>query len=64
MCNYNALEQVMASIRSAGYDPCEQLRGYLETGNPAYITRQNGARTAVLQMERPALFDLYRKFSH
>lgn len=38
---------VANAIEAAGYDPRAQLTGYLTTGNPAYITRQFGARKLV-----------------
>lgn len=38
---------VVDSLREAGYDPVEQLIGYLQTGQLFYITRKNGARGRV-----------------
>ena len=43
---------VMQAIRKAGYSPYEQLVGYLTTGELANITRADGARELVSQMDR------------
>ena len=40
---------VIAALSDAGYDPYMQLTGYLQTGDPTYITRNENAR-AVIQM--------------
>lgn len=42
---------IVASIAEAGYDPYVQLTGYLQTGNSAFITRRNGAREQIRQMD-------------
>ena len=41
------LRLVVDSLREAGYDPVEQLIGYLQTGQLFYITRTNGARDRI-----------------
>lgn len=46
------LTVVVKAISAAGYDPRAQLTGYLRTGNPAYITRQYGARKLVKHLDR------------
>lgn len=42
-----AIAHIVASIRSAGYDPYAQLYGYLTEGDATYITRTGGARDMV-----------------
>ena len=37
--------------REAGYVPCDQLYGYVQTGNSLYITRKYNARQIVEQMD-------------
>ena len=41
------LNIVINGIEAAGYSAYAQLTGYMATGNPAYITRQFGARKLV-----------------
>jgi len=41
------MEIIAAAITDAGYNVREQLTGYLLTGDPAYITRRNDARTLI-----------------
>ena len=45
------LEVVVALIR-AGYEPLNQLEGYLESGDSSYITRQNGARDIIEKIDK------------
>ena len=42
-----AIKTVISALQTAGYDPYMQLLGYVKTGEPAYITRQGGARELV-----------------
>lgn len=46
------MNAVMQAIRNAGYSPYAQLVGYIATGELAYITRADGARELVSQMDR------------
>ncbi len=43
----NIMNRIVRSLREAGYDPYEQLTGYLLTGEDFYITRHNNARNEV-----------------
>lgn len=49
------MEHIVVSIRSAGYEPYDQLYGYLKTGNEAYITRTGDARRLVKELDRERL---------
>jgi len=51
----NIIEHIVASIRSAGYEPYDQLYGYLKTGDETYITRTGDARRLVKQLDREQL---------
>lgn len=46
------IEKIVSSLRAAGYDPYEQLVGYLQTGQEYYITRRNGARDLVRLLDK------------
>lgn len=52
------LVKVVVALRRAGYDPLDQLTGYLESGDPSYITRQNGARDIIEKIDKEEI----RKF--
>lgn len=51
----NIMEHIVASIRSAGYEPYDQLYGYLKTGDETYITRTGDARKLVRELDREQL---------
>ena len=42
-------------LKEAGYDPYEQLEGYVQTGQDYYITRINDARNLIKNVERDML---------
>ncbi len=44
------LDEIVASLKEAGFEPYEQLTGYVEYGNLTYITRKNGARDKITQI--------------
>ena len=44
---HEKLEHIAQSLRDAGYDPYEQLIGYIKTGDAAYITRRGDARSLI-----------------
>ena len=45
------MEHIVASIRSAGYEPYDQLYGYLKTGDETYITRSGDARKLIKELD-------------
>lgn len=51
----NIIEHIVASIRSAGYEPYDQLYGYLKTGDETYITRTGDARNLIKTLDRNRL---------
>ena len=48
----NIMAHIVASIRAAGYEPYDQLYGYLKTGDDTYITRTGDARNLIKKLER------------
>ena len=46
------LSEVYNSLKEKGYNPINQLVGYLISGDPTYITNYNGARALVRKLER------------
>ena len=51
------LEQVYVALTEKGYNPVNQIVGYLISGDPTYITSYNGARSLVMKVERDELVE-------
>ena len=51
------LEIVYQALREKGYNPVNQMVGYIMSGDPTYITSHNGARSLVMKMERDELVE-------
>lgn len=49
------LEEIVAALSEGGYDPYAQLYGFLKTGDETCITRRNGARDKIKQINRQEL---------
>ena len=58
----DVLMTVSAAMRVKGYDPVNQIVGYLLSGDPTYITSHNNARYLVLRMERDELIEELVRF--
>ena len=46
-----------AAMREKGYDPVNQIVGYLLSGDPTYITSYKNARYLILRAERDELIE-------
>ena len=53
----DVLHQVYDSLKEKGYNPINQLVGYLLSGDPAYITNHNNARAIIRKLERDELLE-------
>lgn len=51
------IQYVVSVLKDAGYEPYEQLYGYLNTGNESYITRKGNARTLVTELDREQIWN-------
>lgn len=51
------LETVYAALEEKGYNPINQIVGYLLSGDPAYIPRLNNARKLIRQHERDEIIE-------
>lgn len=59
------LQVVYAALQEKGYDPINQLVGYLISGDPVYITSHNQARALIRKLERYELLEeLVRAYLH
>lgn len=55
------LQEVIAALRDAGYNPYDQLEGYIQTGDASYITRAGGARDTVSMIDRERIKEYLSK---
>ncbi len=56
---------VFEALEEKGYNPINQLVGYLISGDPAYITSHNQARSLIRRVERDDLIEeLVRSYLH
>lgn len=51
------LTEVYDSLKEKGYNPINQLVGYLISGDPTYITNYNGARALLRKLERDEILE-------
>lgn len=52
-----AIRKACAAMEEKGYNPINQLVGYLLSGDPAYITSHNDARSMIRKIERDELLE-------
>lgn len=48
---------VYAALKEKGYNPINQIVGYLLSGDPTYITGHNNARGLIRKLERDELIE-------
>ena len=51
------LKEVHQALVEKGYNPINQIVGYLLSGDPTYITSHNNARNLIRQIERDELLE-------
>lgn len=51
------LKTVYEALEEKGYNPINQIVGYLLSGDPAYIPRLNNARNLIRQHERDEIIE-------
>ena len=57
------LTDVLEALETKGYNPINQVVGYLISGDPAYISSYQGARNKIQQIERDEIIEvLLEKF--
>lgn len=60
---YNTIKEVYKALVEKGYDPVNQLVGYLISNDPTYITNYKEARNKIANVERDELLeDMIRKY--
>ncbi len=51
------LLNVYAALQEKGYDPVNQIVGYILSGDPTYITGYNNARNLIRRVERDEILE-------
>ena len=49
--------QVKEVLDEKGYNPVNQIVGYIMSGDPTYITSHKGARSMIMKVERDELVE-------
>ena len=60
---HDIVQQVYDALKEKGYNPVNQLVGYILSEDPTYITNHNNARTLIRKIDRDELLQvLVRKY--
>nr|WP_069997917.1 IreB family regulatory phosphoprotein [Cellulosilyticum sp. I15G10I2] len=51
------LMEVYIALQEKGYNPINQIVGYIMSGDPTYITSHNGARNKIRKLERDEILE-------
>ena len=58
---YNILTTVYQALEEKGYNPINQIVGYILSEDPTYITNHMGARTLIHKLDRDELLQVLVK---
>ena len=50
--------EVYEALSEKGYNPVNQIVGYIMSGDPTYITSYKGARSLIMKAERDEILEL------
>lgn len=53
----DVLASVYAALTEKGYNPVNQMVGYIMSGDPTYITSHKNARSMIMKVERDELVE-------
>lgn len=58
----DVLEDVYLALTEKGYNPLNQIVGYLMSGDPTYITSYGNARSLIMKVERDEIIEELMSF--
>ncbi len=58
----HTLSQVYSALKEKGYDPINQIVGYILSEDPTYITSYNNARSLICKIDRNELLNALVRF--
>ena len=56
------IERVYVALKEKGYNPVNQIVGYIMSGDPTYITSHNNARSLIMKVERDEIVEEVLKY--
>ena len=54
---HDVLRQVYSALTEKGYNPVNQIVGYIMSGDPTYITSHKNARSLIMKAERDEIME-------
>lgn len=59
----NVIKTIYEALSEKGYNPVDQIVGYIMSGDPTYITSHNNARSLIMKVERDELVEeMFREY--
>ena len=55
--NFMDATRILEQLKEKGYNPVNQIVGYLMSGDPTYITSHKNARSLIMKVERDELVE-------
>ena len=55
----DVIAAVYSALTEKGYNPVNQIVGYLMSGDPTYITSHKGARSLIMRAERDEIIEVF-----
>jgi uncharacterized protein (UPF0297 family) len=56
------IQTVYSALTEKGYNPVNQIVGYVMSGDPTYITSHKGARSLIMKVERDEIIEELLRF--
>jgi uncharacterized protein (UPF0297 family) len=56
------IRTVYSALTEKGYNPVNQIVGYVMSGDPTYITSHKGARSLIMKVERDEIIEELLRF--
>lgn len=53
----STLNEVFSALKEKGYNPINQIAGYLMSGDPGYISSYKDARKKIVSIDRSKIID-------
>ncbi|NLL73229.1 MAG: IreB family regulatory phosphoprotein [Clostridiales bacterium] len=53
----DVIQKVYTALTEKGYNPVNQIVGYVMSGDPTYITSHKGARSLIMKVERDEIIE-------
>ncbi|MGN0311651.1 MAG: IreB family regulatory phosphoprotein [Lachnospiraceae bacterium] len=58
----DVIAKVYEALKEKGYNPVNQIVGYIMSGDPTYITSHKNARSLIMRVERDEIVEEVLKF--